>query len=603
MDETKELSMDLPEIDDNMDPINNMSPAKPKKAKTKTKKKVKKKVKKPVVIEEPEPEEVPEEVEPIDEVEEVEEVEEAPKPKPKPKSKPKSKPKKKPTKTKKTTKKRKPEPEPEPTIADVESSDSELEIEIELSDSMEHLKTLLPVDIMTEPEPEPEPEPVVEPEPEPVEFVEPEPVEFVEEEEEDEEPTTPRVIKFSTDTENEPTERTPPGTPRSSPVTDTEEDLPKIKKSVSPDKDFNPFKDDVLYRFLCEYPVPLFNKLAGLVYGCAAAECFGVQADNMNTEYLHERFPDGVNEMPTVQSHGIRPNDWGGNTDQLVVIIDALTETGGDFDLGVFVRKLKKWRKQGFQELGDLTGTGMDQVTSRVTANTDFVRDPIGVSRKTVGDFIGANASNGSVVRGCMLSVSNNWQSVAIQQSMATHANNVSIYSSWLLTSMCRELMRDHLPPPTHFLKNKLAFIKRPHAKLFNESQRVYECKFPVVADGEDLTYERILEEQLKRLDLGTEPHTNALKTIGCAFYALNAIRCVANGHGTKLSYDNIFKETVKAIVNQGGDTDTNAAAAGAVMGSWLSYTNLPSDWVLRFENKRWLDKKLIELFKTMIEK
>jgi ADP-ribosylglycohydrolase len=368
-------------------------------------------------------------------------------------------------------------------------------------------------------------------------------------------------------------------------------------------KEYNPFNDDILYRFICKYPAPLFNKIAGMVYGAATAECFGVQADNMHLEYLQERFPEGVKEMPTTQSHGIKPDDWGGNTDQLVLMIDTLIDNKCNFDVGTFAHKLKTWRSKGFRELGDLTGTGMDQLVNRVTANSEFTTDPIGISRKVFHELGGSAVTNGSIVRGSVLGVTSNWQSMTIQQAMSTHANSLCVYSSWIMTSMCRELMSGHLPPPTEFLKNKIAFIKKNYAKVFNEYQLIYECKFPVHSvDGQDLTYEMIMSEQLKRLKLGEDPLNHTLKTIGCGFYALNVVRCVANQRGTSLTYDNMFKNTVQAVVNQGGDTDTNAATVGSILGSWLSYTNLPRDWVMRLEHKRWLDKKLVELFKVMMK-
>jgi hypothetical protein len=155
---------------------------------------------------------------------------------------------------------------------------------------------------------------------------------------------------------------------------------------------------------------------------------------------------------------------------------------------------------------------------------------------------------------------------------------------------------------PGYFLKNKLAYIKNKNAKEFNKYQMIYECKFEIDIQN-NTTFETIIQKQLFKLELGVPPYNHPLKSIGCAFYALNIIRCVVSNRATTINNNNMFKKVVSAVVNQGGDTDTNAAIVGAVLGSWLCYSGVPYEWTSRFRHKDWLDKKIIKLFKMIMIK
>eukprot|EP00118_Oscarella_pearsei_P011421 m.76672 g.76672 ORF g.76672 m.76672 type:complete len:172 (+) comp36003_c1_seq11:1828-2343(+) len=55
------------------------------------------------------------------------------------------------------------------------------------------------------------------------------------------------------------------------------------------------------------------------------------------------------------------------------------------------------------------------------------------------------------------------------------------------------------------------------------------------------------------------------------------------------------FKTTINELVLLGGDADTNAAVAGAVLGCRLGYSRLPSDWMdsLLSKQKAWLNAKI----------
>ncbi|KAF3481693.1 uncharacterized protein GIQ15_04452 [Arthroderma uncinatum] len=53
-----------------------------------------------------------------------------------------------------------------------------------------------------------------------------------------------------------------------------------------------------------------------------------------------------------------------------------------------------------------------------------------------------------------------------------------------------------------------------------------------------------------------------------------------------------IFENIITELTYEAGDADTNACAAGALLGSWLGYNSLPSHWRDGMDNRNWLMEK-----------
>ena len=50
------------------------------------------------------------------------------------------------------------------------------------------------------------------------------------------------------------------------------------------------------------------------------------------------------------------------------------------------------------------------------------------------------------------------------------------------------------------------------------------------------------------------------------------------------------FKTTIRAVISEGGDADTNAAVAGALLGCRIGFSALPGEWVAQLEHRSWLE-------------
>jgi len=70
------------------------------------------------------------------------------------------------------------------------------------------------------------------------------------------------------------------------------------------------------------------------------------------------------------------------------------------------------------------------------------------------------------------------------------------------------------------------------------------------------------------------------MKCLGAGLWALR--------HSAKHSVD--FETSIRAIVLQGGDADTNAAVAGALLGCYKGHSQLPQHWVSAMPYAPWLE-------------
>merc|ERR1711924_322924 len=56
------------------------------------------------------------------------------------------------------------------------------------------------------------------------------------------------------------------------------------------------------------------------------------------------------------------------------------------------------------------------------------------------------------------------------------------------------------------------------------------------------------------------------------------------------------FETTIRAIVMQGGDADTNAAVAGALLGCYWGHSRLPDHWMSAMPYTPWLEAWVLKL-------
>merc|ERR1711998_829131 len=102
----------------------------------------------------------------------------------------------------------------------------------------------------------------------------------------------------------------------------------------------------------------LVDCVKGLIWGAALGDAVGLATEFMKKTEAAEAYPDPSKLSPAGRiqdKHRSRwvPGDWTDDTDQLVLLLDAIVSGGGLLDQRRFARSLKLWRSQGFPELED----------------------------------------------------------------------------------------------------------------------------------------------------------------------------------------------------------------------------------------------------------
>lgn len=130
------------------------------------------------------------------------------------------------------------------------------------------------------------------------------------------------------------------------------------------------------------------------------------------------------------------------------------------------------------------------------------------------------------------------------------------------------------------------------------------------VGDGSTLSARGILE-QLKTytteevyLEKLTETETllNTANIKEIAFRLGNGIEAfnsVPTAICCALRHPDSFEEAVLEAVSLGGDADTIACMAGAISGAWNGIESIPEEWIVKLENRDYLDKLALDLWKA----
>lgn len=317
----------------------------------------------------------------------------------------------------------------------------------------------------------------------------------------------------------------------------------------------------------------LIDKIKGVIYGQAIGDAIGLATEFMSKQECKEyygRYKYIMYKAFHKDFHRSRwtPGDWTDDTDQMILILESMLASGGKVNEVDFAKRLYYWIKNGYPELGDLSGCGIGQTVMSVVSQPTFQTDPHGCAVNVWEKMMKSGAANGAVMRTSILgipkfddlgSVVFNAQNIC----KATHADPRCIASCVVVATAIALMLQGK--PCNDELISRAYFLGSIDLTSEKERQEFYQhCHAKSLSD----------------LQLGTQPHIGyTLKCLGSGIY------CLRNGTD--------FKESINELVMEGGDSDTNAAVAGALLGCKLGYSKLPQDWLNGLVNKAWLDEKV----------
>lgn len=333
------------------------------------------------------------------------------------------------------------------------------------------------------------------------------------------------------------------------------------------------------------------DQIRATLYG----QCVG-DAIGLLTEFLTKKDAQKVYkkmkleyEMKIGDHHRQRwaTGDWTDDSDQMLLIMLSLVDNKGQVNVRDFATRLQRWMREGFPELGDLGGMGIGGTTLTVLMQAAFTQDPHKVARECWEQHGRVLAPNGGVMRTSVVGTHCWWdvQQVAdnaVAFCACTHYDQ-RCKASTVAVSVCISLMLQRQPQHVDgkggYRVDSLVLDTFQMAKqcLHSDSDREELWKYMSCKDIKDLA----LDEK------GKIGYT--YKTLGAGFWALK---------------QDDFRQAIQTVVMQGGDADTNACVAGALLGCRLGLDKIPESWRTGLRHRQWLDahiQRWLDLQKEMV--
>ncbi|KAK0724896.1 ADP-ribosylglycohydrolase-domain-containing protein, partial [Lasiosphaeris hirsuta] len=248
--------------------------------------------------------------------------------------------------------------------------------------------------------------------------------------------------------------------------------------------------------------------------------------------------------------------------------------------------RLRGWVSSGLRPL-DTMPLGLGRLVGTVVATAGFDTEPARVAREHWERKGRAIAPNGSLMRTHPLGLICLWwtEEVAFQlaadMSRVTHADPRCVVACVVGTGLVRALVRGEVGG-----ESDVDAVLRMGKEWFlrGEESELDEEEFQKYAAAESL-------EELKLDDAVAIGYV--YKALGAGLVLLRmAMRRMAKAEGSWLERDRLFEELITELIMCGGDADTNACFAGALLGAYLGYGALPDHWKHGMKHEAWFFSK-----------
>lgn len=351
----------------------------------------------------------------------------------------------------------------------------------------------------------------------------------------------------------------------------------------------------------------LADRIRGLVFGCALGDSCGLATEFLSSQQIKDYYGRSFNFCPKPKkmfpdTHRIMwsPGDWTDDTDQMVLILQSLLScvgmTNGTFPAEVkaqlasdFARRIKQWQECGFEELGDEGGAGLGQHTKAVMARPGFLQDPTGQALEVWDQGGKRSASNGAIMRTAITGVPFFWDVAATLEltdiyCRATHPDPRCLASCSFVAACVALLVQGQDVMMEKNDENNASIETIIDRCLENSASKlVRDCE-----ELDSMVPDTFVKELQQVVDHARSADIESLKLdevsgIGYTY------KCLSAGIWG-LTSDLDFEEIISQLVAAGGDADTNAAVAGALVGCRIGFSRLPQHWMAQLPYASWLE-------------
>lgn len=280
------------------------------------------------------------------------------------------------------------------------------------------------------------------------------------------------------------------------------------------------------------------SRARGALLGLVAGNQLGVPTEHMGTpEAIRKAFPNGVVDLAPPPKNSPYDDDAA----MALLLGESLLASKG-FDVNDVARRWVKWMK--------VDGRGIGITTKRALTLIDRGKEPFEGGRLAYQENPGRSASNGSVMRCIPVALRyhddpDRLIRVSTQQAAITHADERCTWGAAAVNLAARELLHGNI----YFIDEVMHRIGDRAPRVLREAihrvPRERESDLPIARPGE----------------AGYVVHC-----VEIAFWFV--------------THDRSLEEALIALAQAGGDTDTNAAVAGALLGARYGDVALPPRWL-----------------------
>jgi len=282
----------------------------------------------------------------------------------------------------------------------------------------------------------------------------------------------------------------------------------------------------------------LVSRARGALLGLVAGNQLGVPTEHLGTpEAIRKAFPNGVVDLAPPPKNSPYDDDAA----MALLLGESLLASKG-FDANDVARRWVKWMK--------VDGRGIGITTRRALTLIDRGKDPFEAGQLASQENPGRSAGNGSVMRCIPVALRyhddpDRLIRVSTQQAAITHADERCTWGAAAVNLAAREL-----------LHGNIYFIDEVMHRIGDRAPRALrEAIHRVPREGE-----------------GDLPIARA----GEAGYVVHCVEIAF----WFVTHDRSLEEALIALAQAGGDTDTNAAVAGGLLGARYGDVALPPRWV-----------------------
>ncbi|ROS90423.1 ADP-ribosylglycohydrolase family protein [uncultured Duncaniella sp.] len=287
----------------------------------------------------------------------------------------------------------------------------------------------------------------------------------------------------------------------------------------------------------------IYDRMIGCLYGQAIGDALGLCSEFMSKKEVTERFSPMLRYYNQFYPSGL--GVWqDDDTKQMLCLLDELI-ANGKIEHKSLARRLLNWL--------ETDGFGCGNLVYQVLTHQDYTAKPIEVAKEHWELSHRESAPNGAIMRTSVIGLwKDDIDSNAATACMVTHYDPRCIGSCVIASQVI----------------NHLVWHNRELS--YDEILKIADRYDSRIGEWIELAKNGSLDDLC--LD---EPHGigYTLRTLACALWCY--------WHSTS------FEDGLLAVVNEGGDADTNAAIACSILGAKFGYKNIPTYYVENLYNEK----------------